>query len=131
MHLLRLSAALILFTGAFAAESTSATEPVLPGVGAAMQEMIAQNEIASAVTVVVAKDKVLHLESTGLADVAAKRPITPESLFWIASMTKPITGAAVLMLQDEGKLNVSDPVAKYIPEFANLKTPSGKPANLT
>jgi CubicO group peptidase (beta-lactamase class C family) len=42
-----------------------------------------------------------------------------------------VTGVALLMLQDEGKLNVADPVAKYIPEFANLKTPSGKPANLT
>ena len=70
-------------------------------------------------------------ESTGLADVASKRPMTPDTLFWIASMTKPITGTAVLMLQDEGKLNVADPVAKYLPEFANLKTPSGKPANLT
>jgi CubicO group peptidase (beta-lactamase class C family) len=57
--------------------------------------------------------------------------MTPDTLFWIASMTKPITGAAILMLQDEGKLNVSDPVAKYLPEFAHLKTPSGKPANLT
>ena len=106
-------------------------EPKLPGVGAAVQEMIAKNEIAGAITVVVAKDKVLHLESTGLADVAANRAMTPETLFWIASMTKPITGTAVLMLQDEGKLNVADPVAKYLPEFANLKTPSGKPANLT
>jgi CubicO group peptidase (beta-lactamase class C family) len=104
---------------------------MLPGVGAAMQEMVAKNEIAGAVTVVVAKDKLLHLETTGLADVAAKRPMTPDTLFWIASMTKPITGTAVLMLQDEGKLNVADPVAKYLPEFANLKTPSGKPANLT
>ncbi len=106
-------------------------EPKLPGVGAAVQEMIAKNEIAGAITVVVAKDKVLHLESTGLADVAANRAMTPETLFWIASMTKPITGTAVLMLQDEGKLSVADPVAKYLPEFANLKTPSGKPANLT
>src|SRR6185503_785854 len=57
--------------------------------------------------------------------------MTPDTLFWIASMTKPITGTAVLMLQDEGKLKVTDPVAKYLPEFANLKTPSGKPANLT
>src|SRR5579859_1497623 len=108
-----------------------ADEPKLPGIGAAMQEMIAKNEIAGAVTVVVNKDKVLHLESTGFADVAAKKPMTPETLFWIASMTKPITGTAILMLQDEGKLNVADPVAKYLPEFASLKTPSGKPANLT
>ncbi len=114
-----------------AALSAAAAEPKLPGVGAAMQEMIANNEIAGAVTVVVTKDRLLHLEATGFADVAAKRPMTSDTLFWIASMTKPITGAAILMLQDEGKLQVADPVAKYLPEFANLKTPSGKPANLT
>ncbi len=108
-----------------------AQEPKLPGIGTAMQEMIAKNEIAGAVTAVVARDKVLHLETTGFADVAAKRPMTPDTLFWIASMTKPITGAAILMLQDEGKLQVADPVAKYLPEFSGLKTPSGKPANLT
>jgi CubicO group peptidase (beta-lactamase class C family) len=108
-----------------------ADPPRLAGVGEAMQEMIAKNEIAGAVTVVVNKDKVVHLESTGLADVAAKKPMTPDTLFWVASMTKPITGVAVLMLQDEGKLNVADPVAKYLSEFASLKTPSGKPANLT
>ena len=111
--------------------SASAEEPKLPGVGAAMQEMIAKNEVAGAVTAVVTKNKILHFETTGYADVAAKRPMAPDTLFWIASMTKPITGAAILMLQDEGKLHVSDPVAKYLPEFANLKTPSGKPANLT
>jgi CubicO group peptidase (beta-lactamase class C family) len=108
-----------------------AAEPTLPGIGDAMQEMVAKNEVSGAVTVVLAKDKVLHLESTGLADVATKRPMTPDTIFWIASMTKPITGTAVLMLQDEGKLNVADPVSKYLPEFAALKTPSGKPANLT
>src|SRR5437762_5357664 len=105
--------------------------PKLPGIGAAMQELVAKNEIAGAVTVVVTKDKLLHLESTGLADVAAERPMTPASLFLIASTTKPVTGAAILILQDEGKLNVADPVAKYLPGFADLKTPSGKPANLT
>ena len=118
--------ATLCFTG-----SSFAADPTLPGVGAAMQEMVAKNEVAGAVTVVVAKDKVLHVESTGFADVASKRPMTPDTLFWIASMTKPITGTAILMLQDEGRLNVADPVAKYLPEFANLKTPSGKPANLT
>ena len=114
---------------AFAQERSNTTK--LPGVGTAMQEMIAKNEIAGAITVVVTKDKVLHFETSGFADVAAKRPMTPDTLFWIASMTKPVTGVAILMLQDEGKLNVADPVAKYLPEFANLKTPSGKPANLT
>jgi CubicO group peptidase (beta-lactamase class C family) len=127
MNHLRIAFALALSTGM----SAFAAAPKLPGVGAAMQELIARNEIAGAVTVVVTKDKVVHLESTGFADVAAKKPMTPDTLFWIASMTKPITGTAVLMLQDEGKLKVTDPVAKYLPEFENLKTPSGRPANLT
>lgn len=105
--------------------------PKFSGVGPAIQSQINSHEIAGAVTVVVTKDKVLHLEATGLADAASNKPMQTDSLFWIASMTKPITATAVLMLQDEGKLNVADPVAKYIPEFANLKTPSGRPANLT
>jgi len=108
-----------------------AENPTLPGIDSAMQEMINKNEIAGAVTVVVSKDKILHSQTHGFRDVAKKMPMTPDTIFWIASMTKPVTATAVLMLQDEGKLMVSDPVAKYIPEFANLKTPSGKPANLT
>ena len=111
MHTLRPSIFLALSAVVCLARSAFADEPVLPGVGAAMQGMVDKNEIAGAVTMVVAKDKVLHAESTGFADVAAKRAMTPETLFWIASMTKPVTGTAVLMLQDEGKLRVSDPVA--------------------
>lgn len=111
--------------------STFAAPPKLPGVGAAMQEQIARNEVAGAVTLVATKNKVLHLETTGHADVVAQKPMRADTVFWIASMTKPVTATAVLMLQDEGKLNVHDPVAKYLPEFANLKTPSGQPANLT
>jgi CubicO group peptidase (beta-lactamase class C family) len=108
----------------------------LPGVGAAMaaaiaKQAIAKQEIAGAVTVVVNRAQVTHREATGWADVAAKKPMRADTVFWIASMTKPITGVAILMLQDEGKLNVADPVAKYLPEFAHLKTPSGQPANLT
>ena len=131
MHPSRIFLSLAFSSALFIGRSAFAAEPLLPGVGAAMRKMVAKSEIAGAVTVVVAKDKVLHLESTGLADVASKRAMTPDALFWIASMTKPVTGTAVLMLQDEGKLNVADPVAKYLPEFAALKTPSGKPANLT
>ncbi len=120
-------------TAAFLSASLFAAPaaPLLPGVGAAMRDMIAKQEVAGAVTVVVTADRTLHLESTGHADVAAGRAITPDTLFWIASMTKPVTGVAIMMLQDEGKLNIADPVAKYIPEFAALKTPSGQPANLT
>src|SRR5216683_457431 len=78
-----------------------------------------------------AEDPKLRGIDTAMQEMIAKKPMTPDTLLWIASMTKPITGVAVLMLQDEGKLNFADPVAKYLPEFANLKTPSGKPAQLT
>ena len=105
--------------------------PMLPGVGAAMQTVIDAREVAGAVTAVATKDKIVHLEATGFADVAKQKPMETDAMFWIASTTKPFTGVALLMLQDEGKLSVTDPVAKYIPEFAGLKTPSGKPANLT
>ena len=111
--------------------TASAQAQSLPGVSAAMQEMVARQEVPGIVTAVVSKDRVRHLEAVGLADVGAKRPMTTDTLFWIASMTKPVTGVAILMLQDEGKLTITDPVAKYLPAFADLKTPSGKPANLT
>ena len=108
-----------------------AQSPKLPGIEAQVQAAIGSNEISGAVTLVASLDRILHLEADGMADSADAKPMKPDAIFWIASMTKPITGAAVLLLQDEGKLNVDDPVAKYLPEFQSLKTPSGKAANLT
>ena len=109
----------------------SCASPRLSGVGAAMQKGVDARDVSGAVTVVVTKDKILHLEATGLADLAGNKPMRLDSGFWVASMTKPVTAAAILMLQDEGKLNVADLISKHIPEFARLKTPSGQPANLT
>lgn len=120
-----------LFTTLCFARTAGAGEPTMPGVVATMLEEVANQEVAGAVTMVVTKEKVLHLAGTGCADVAKNFEMPTDALFWVASMTKPITGTAVLMLQDEGKLKVSDPVAKYLPEFEGLKTPSGAPANLT
>lgn len=108
----------------------SAASPQLPGIGAALRTAVDAGDLSGAVTVVVTGDQVLHCEAIGLADLARKEPMRPDSMFWIASMTKPVTAVALLMLQDEGKLVVTDPVAKYLPEFARLKTPAGQPANL-
>jgi len=113
------------------AGSVAADEPRLPGVGAAMEKMVAADEIAGAVTMVVNRDRTLHLECTGFADIASGRPMTPDTLFWIASMTKPVTGVAISMLIDEGQVAIDDPVERFVPEFAGLKTPSGKAAHLT
>lgn len=108
-----------------------AEDPKFPGVALAMKAEMDRREIAGAVTAVMTRDGKVELQSHGLADLAGQRPMTPDTLFWIASMTKPVTGVAVLMLQDEGKLKVTDPVARYLPDFAGLKTPAGQPANLT
>ena len=108
-----------------------AAEPSQPAIRSALQRFVDAQDISGAVTVVATKDKILDLDAIGLADIAQKKPMAPDSLFWIASMTKPVTAVAVLMLQDEGKLNVKDPVEKYIPEFATLRTPSGQPAHIT
>jgi CubicO group peptidase (beta-lactamase class C family) len=106
-------------------------QPPSRNIAAALQPFIESHTVAGAVTLVADKDKVLSLESVGYADLAAKTAMRPDNLFWIASMTKPVTATAVLMLQEEGKLSVDDPVAKYLPELADLKTPAGKPAKLT
>ena len=126
------AALLVVATAAHAA----ADEKRLRGVGAAMQEMVDAGEIAGAVTVVVGRDGILHLESTGRADIASDRPMTPDTLFWIASMTKPVTGAAIATLIDEGRISIDDPVERFVPEFANLSfadlgTASGRPARIT
>lgn len=106
-------------------------QPNLPGIAPAMEQFVAQGQISGAVTLVASPDRILHLNALGQADIAAATPMRIDTIFWIASMTKPVTGTAVCMMHDQGKLSVNDPVAKYIPEFAALKTPDGKPANIT
>jgi CubicO group peptidase (beta-lactamase class C family) len=76
-------------------------------------------------------DGILHQDATGLADIAAEKPMRPDTIFWIASMTKPITATAILLLVDEGKLSVDDLVEKHIPEFSKLKAAGGSPAAVT
>lgn len=103
----------------------------IAGVSEAMQGFVESKEIAGAVTLVADEKKILHLDAVGMADIAGEKPMPSDAIFWIASMTKPITGAAVMMMQDEGKLSIDDPVEKYIPELAGLKTRDGKKANIT
>jgi CubicO group peptidase (beta-lactamase class C family) len=119
--------AILLLLPAFAC----AAEPENPAIRATIQKFIDAQDISGAVTLVASKDKILALDTIGLADITGKKPMEPNTLFWLASMTKPLTGVSILMLQDEGKLQVNDPVEKYIPEFAALKTPSGQPAHIT
>jgi CubicO group peptidase (beta-lactamase class C family) len=82
-----------------------------------MEQFVGSNIISGAVTLVARRDEIVTLDAVGEADLATHRKMRADDLFWIASMTKPMTAVAVLMLQDEGRLSVDDPVEKYLPEF--------------
>ena len=103
----------------------------IPAVSEAMDKAIAAKEIAGSVTLVAGPDETLHLAANGFADLEKKIPMKLDSIFWIASMTKPVTGTAVMMMQDAGKLSVDDPVSKYLPEFKGLKDATGKEVIVT
>jgi CubicO group peptidase (beta-lactamase class C family) len=87
----------------------------------AVQRHIDAHDISGAVTLVARKGRVAYFEAHGLMDLASKKPMTKDDLFWIASMTKPITGTAILMLMEEGKIRLTDPVSKFVPELRGLK----------
>ncbi len=87
----------------------------------AVQPFVDRHELAGAVMLVADRDKVRGLEAVGYADVAAKRPLIVQALFWIASQSKPITASLLMMLVDEGKVSLDDPVEKYLPEFKGQK----------
>jgi CubicO group peptidase (beta-lactamase class C family) len=90
------------------------------GPAAVLQPFVERHALAGAVTLVASKDKILSHEAVGFLDIAAKTPMRPDAMFWIASQSKPITAAAFMMLVDEGKVSVDDPVEKYLPEFKRL-----------
>jgi CubicO group peptidase (beta-lactamase class C family) len=98
----------------FPASTTSILAPKL-------QHYVDDQVMAGAVLLVADKDKLLNLEALGWSDIAAKKAMRVDDVFWIASMTKSVTAAALMMLVDEGRVRVDDPVEKYIPEFSTLK----------
>jgi len=86
-----------------------------------IQRRIAAGEMAGAVTIVARKGKIVHLDAQGVLDLESKKPVAKDSMFRVASMTKPVTGLAIMMMIEEGKVRLNDPVSRYIPEFKNLK----------
>jgi CubicO group peptidase (beta-lactamase class C family) len=92
-----------------------------------IQRYIDSNQISGAVTMVSRKGRLAHAEVHGLMDVETQTPMRRDAIFRIASMSKPVTGVAILMLMEEGKLRLTDPVSQFIPEFRNLKVAMQKP----
>jgi CubicO group peptidase (beta-lactamase class C family) len=106
--------------------------PAVAAIGERMRKYVAANEVAGAVTLVATPDGVVHLDAAGTASLDFAAPMLhTDDIFWIASMSKPVLATLLLMLQDEGKLSVDDPVEKYLPDFKELKTADGKPAKVT
>ena len=80
-----------------------------------VQRHIDAKSFSGAVTLVARNGRVAHLESHGLMDLESKRPMVTNGIFRIMSMTKPVVGTAILMLVEEGKVRITDPVSRFIP----------------
>jgi len=104
---------------AFLAAMPLAGRAETPKLAPVLQPFVDHRTLAGAVILVADPNKILDLEAVGWMDMAAKKTMRTDCTFWIASQSKPITATALMMLADEGKVNVDDPVAKYLPEFQN------------
>ncbi len=93
--------------------------PASPAVRASMQKFIDSGDLSGAVAVVGRADGIVAYEAVGMADIASKTTMANDTLFRIASMTKPITAIGIMMLADEGRLQLNDKVEKHLPEFKN------------
>jgi CubicO group peptidase (beta-lactamase class C family) len=120
---------LLAFSLSLSAAALPTSKPEDVGFSAKRLEQIAPlvkrhvdaGDLSGAVTLVARKGKVVHLEAHGQMDLEGKKPMQTGTLFRMASMTKPITAVGILMLMEEGKLILADPVSKFIPEFGNGK----------
>jgi len=86
-----------------------------------MQRHITAGDFSGAVTLVARNGRVAHLEAQGLMDIESRKPMQKDAIFQIMSMTKPIVGTSIMMMVEEGKVRLTDPVSKFIPEFKDLK----------
>ncbi|MEM9621204.1 MAG: serine hydrolase domain-containing protein [Pseudomonadota bacterium] len=91
---------------------------LLTRVTAGMQQLVDAGQLAGTVTIAARNNRIVHFEAVGQRDIERGLPMQKDTIFRIYSMTKPVTGVALMMLYDEGKFSLSDPLSKYIPEFA-------------
>jgi CubicO group peptidase (beta-lactamase class C family) len=115
-------------------ESVGLSSERLERIGMAVQHSINDKRIAGAVTFVARRGHVVWFKAQGMADREAGKPMRPDTMFRICSMTKPITSVAVMMLYEEGRFLLDDPISKYLPEFKNprvlVKPASGEPYSI-
>jgi CubicO group peptidase (beta-lactamase class C family) len=95
---------------------------------ALLRQLVDEGAIAGAVAAVARHGRLAYLQAVGVQDLESRAPMTPRSLFRIYSMTKPVTAVAVMMLHEEGRFRLDDPVSKYLPEFAAVRVGAGEAA---
>ncbi len=110
-------------------ESVGFSSDALAKIDEGMQGLVDKAHVAGIVTLVARHGRVVQHKAYGMQDLQSKTPMQLDTIARIASMTKPVTGAAMMMLYEEGKWQPSDPIAKHIPEFANLKVYAGVDAS--
>lgn len=96
-----------------------------------ISDAVESGDVPGAGVLVMQDGRTLLAEAFGTADRQTGRAFRPDTIAWIASLTKPVTAAAAMTLVDQGRLALDDPVEKYLPEFAQLQTPDGEPARIT
>jgi CubicO group peptidase (beta-lactamase class C family) len=102
-------------------ESVGLSEARLSRIHETMQRHTDAKNISGAVTLVARKGRIAHFQAHGLMDIEANRAMTNDTIFRIFSMSKPIAGAAIMMLLEQGKVRLNDPVSKFIPELKGMK----------
>src|SRR5690242_11691670 len=99
----------------------------MPRIREAVQRHVDAGEVSGAVTLVVRRGRIAQFEAYGLQDLESKKPMPKDGIFRLASMSKPITAAAVMMMIEEGKVRLTDPVSRFIPEFKGARVAMPKP----
>lgn len=115
-------------------ESVSMSSERLARLEPAMQSYIDRRQVPNMVTLVAREGQIVHFSAQGFLDVEKQKPAAKDAIFRLYSDTKPITGAAVMLLAEDGLLNLNDPISKYLPAFKNpLVIPAvrGRPADIT
>ena len=108
------------------AEDVGVSTERLERIGETMRRLIDEKKIPGTVSLVARKGEIVHFETNGLRDVERNLPMEKDTIFRLYSQSKPVTGAAVMMLFEEGHFLLTDPVSKYLPEFADMEVYKGE-----
>src|SRR5262249_48630869 len=99
----------------------------LSQIDALFEDHVSRKQIAGAVALVTIHGKIAYRKAFGSQDAEAGTPMSPETIFRIASMTKPVTSTAALILAEEGRIDLSDPISRYLPEFKFMRVAMPRP----